>query len=92
MPEVKVRLPAPLRKISGGRTEIKCNGSDIPEVIRDLDRQCPGIAERLLDENGEIRRFINVFLNGEDIRFFKSKKIKLKKGDEISIIPAIAGG
>jgi molybdopterin synthase sulfur carrier subunit len=90
--EVKIRLPAPLKKLSHGKTEIICEGSDVKEAICNIDKKFPGITERILDENGNIRRFINVFVNGQDIRFLNGDKTKLKNGDEISIIPAIAGG
>ena len=67
-------------------------GDSIKAVIQDLDRRHPGIGERLLDEKGELRRFVNVYLNGDDIRFLSALDSKVKDGDDISIVPAIAGG
>lgn len=92
MAKVKVRIPAPLQKITQNKQEVECNASDIKELITDLERQFPGIKGRLLDENGKIRRFINFYVNDEDIRFLKQDETPLSDGNEVSIIPAIAGG
>jgi len=89
---VRVRIPTPLRTITNGAAEVSAKGTDVRELIEDLERQFPGLRERIVDEGGEIRRFINVFMNDEDIRFLKGKETSLKDGDEISIVPAIAGG
>ena len=89
---VRVRIPTPLRPITKGAPEVSAKGENVGELIEDLERQFPGLRERLMDEGGEIRRFINVFMNDEDIRFLKGKETALKDGDEISIVPAIAGG
>jgi len=89
---VRVRIPTPLRTITKGAAEVSAKGTDVRELIEDLERQFPGLRERIVDEGGEIRRFINVFMNDEDIRFLKGKETSLKDGDEISIVPAIAGG
>jgi len=92
MAKVKVRIPAPLQKMTKDRPEIEAEGSNIKELILDLEKQFPGIKERLLDEQGKIRRFINFYVNDEDIRFLKQDETPLSDGAEVSIIPAIAGG
>jgi MoaD family protein len=88
----KVRIPAPLRKLTKEQPVVDCQGKNIEEVLANLETQYPGIKERICDENGQIRRFINVFVNGEDIRFKEGAKTSVTDGAEISIIPAIAGG
>ena len=88
----KVRIPAPLRKLTQEQPVVDCQGQTVEEILRDLEKRCPGIQERICDENGQIRRFINVFVNGEDIRFKEGAKTAVAEGAEISIIPAIAGG
>jgi sulfur-carrier protein len=88
----KVRIPTPLRKLTNNEEIVVVNAPTIGEAIVELQSRFPGIQERLLDEQGEVRRFINVYLNEEDIRFLQNKQTSLKDGDEISIIPAIAGG
>lgn len=87
-----VRIPTPLRSITKGSAEVHAQGVSVGELVEDLERQYPGIRERLLDEAGELRRFINVYVNEEDIRFLDGKKTALKDGDQVSIVPAIAGG
>jgi len=89
---VKVKIPGPLRKLAGGKDEIHVEAKNLKEVIDKLGEINPEIKARLIDENGEIRRFINIYVNNEDIRFLKGIETELKEGDEISIIPAIAGG
>ncbi len=89
---VKVRVPTPLRRFTAGVDEVTAEGDSIKAVLDDLDRSHPGILERLLDEKGELRRFVNVYLNGDDIRFLNQLSSKVKDGDDISIVPAIAGG
>jgi molybdopterin synthase sulfur carrier subunit len=89
---VLVRIPTPLRTLTKGSAEIQAAGDTVADVVDDLDRQFPGLRDRLLDESGELRRFINIYVNQEDIRFLQSKKTALKHGDEVSIVPAIAGG
>lgn len=89
---VLVRIPTPLRRVTNGVAEAKGEGTDITALIDDLERQFPGLRERLIDEAGELRRFINVYVNEEDIRFLSGKTTALKDGDEVSIVPAIAGG
>ena len=92
MAKVKVRIPAPLQKMTQNKPEIEAEASNIRELILDLEKQFPGIRERLLDEQGKIRRFINFYVNDEDIRFLKQDETLLSDGAEVSIIPAIAGG
>jgi molybdopterin synthase sulfur carrier subunit len=89
---VRVRVPTPLRRFTAGSDEVAASGDSIKAVLQDLDRRHPGIGERLLDEKGELRRFVNVYLNGDDIRFLSQLDSKVKDGDDISIVPAIAGG
>ncbi len=89
---VKVRIPTPLQKLTQGEAEIQCDASDIDAVIEHLESRFPGIRERLCDDKGALRRFVNVYVNEEDIRFLQGSKTKTKEGDEISIIPAVAGG
>ena len=89
---VKVRVPTPLRRFTGGNDEVTVNGDSIKAVIADLEKNHPGIGERLLDDKGDLRRFVNVYLNGDDIRFLSALDSKVKDGDDISIVPAIAGG
>ena len=88
----KVRIPTPLRKLTNNEEVVEVNAKNISEAIAELQSRYPGIQERLVDEKGEVRRFVNVYVNEEDIRFLKNKQTPLKDGDEISIIPAIAGG
>ena len=88
----KVRIPTPLRKLTNNEELVEVNAATIGEAIAELQKRFPGIKERLVDETGGIRRFVNVYVNEEDIRFLKNRETPLKDGDEISIIPAIAGG
>ena len=88
----KVRIPTPLRKLTNNEELVEVNAATIGEAITEWQTRYPGIAERLVDEKGEVRRFVNVYVNEEDIRFLQSSQTPLKDGDEISIIPAIAGG
>jgi len=89
---VVVRVPTPLRRLTNGQGEIQVEAKTIREAIEKLEELYPGFKERLLDEQGEFRRFVNVYLNDEDIRFLKGVDSELKDGDVVSIIPAIAGG
>ena len=89
---VRVRIPTPLRAITKGAAELTAKANDVSELIEDLERQYAGLRERLVEDGGEIRRFINIYVNEEDIRFLKGKATTLKDGDEVSIVPAIAGG
>jgi len=89
---VSVRIPTPLRKLTGGADEVAIEGANVGEVIENLEAAHPGLKERLCDESGEIRRFVNVYVNDEDVRFLEGRATALKDGDEVSIVPAIAGG
>ena len=89
---VVVRIPTPLRKMTQNEAEVSAEGSDIASLIDDLENNYPGIKDRICDEQGEIRRFVNIYLNDEDIRFLQGQSTSLADGDEVSIIPAIAGG
>lgn len=89
---VTVRIPTPLRKLTKDQSEVEAAGSDIDSILENLEANYSGIKERICDEAGEIRRFVNIYLNDEDIRFLDGKATAVKDGDEISIIPAIAGG
>ncbi|NWF75947.1 MAG: MoaD/ThiS family protein [Nitrospirae bacterium] len=88
---VKVRIPTPLQKLTEGKEEVEGSPGTIINLINELDRKYPGIAERI-SEGGKIRRFINIYLNEEDIRFLKNEQTEVKDNDEVSIVPAIAGG
>ncbi|MCE5311571.1 MAG: MoaD/ThiS family protein [Nitrospiraceae bacterium] len=88
---VKVRIPTPLQKLTQGREEVEAKAGSVVDVISDLDAQFPGLGERI-SENGKVRRFVNIYLNEEDIRFLQAEQTAVKDGDEVSIIPAIAGG
>ena len=89
---VTVRIPTPLRAVAKGNADVQAKGDTIDDVLADLERQFPGMRERLVDDSGELRRFINVYVNQEDIRFLDNRATKLKDGDEVAIVPAIAGG
>ena len=91
MPKL-VRIPTPLRKLTNNDDVVEVNAATVGDAIAELEARYSGIKERLLDDAGEVRRFVNVYVNEEDIRFLENQKTPLKDGDEISIIPAIAGG
>jgi molybdopterin synthase sulfur carrier subunit len=88
----KVRIPTPLRKLTNNEELVEVNAGTVAGAITELQNRYPGIRERLVDDTGSIRRFVNVYVNEEDIRFLQNQETPLKSGDEISIIPAIAGG
>jgi molybdopterin synthase sulfur carrier subunit len=81
-----------MRKLTNDQELVQAAGANIGELIDDLEKSFPGIKERLCDQQGNVRRFVNIFLNDEDIRFLNDKATALKEGDEVSIVPAIAGG
>jgi len=89
---VKIRIPTPLRKLTNEQELVEVNAKTVGDAITELQGRFPGIQERLVDETGAVRRFVNVYVNEEDIRFLENQKTALKDGDEVSIIPAIAGG
>lgn len=89
---VKIRIPTPLQKLTNNQSEVEVSGASVKAVLAALEEKHPGLRERLYDEKGTLRRFINFYVNDEDIRFMKSEETELKDGDELSIVPAIAGG
>lgn len=88
---VKVRIPTPLQRLTQGKEEVEGKPGTVISLVQDLDGQYPGLAERV-SENGKIRRFVNMYVNDEDIRFLQAEETQVKDGDEVSIVPAIAGG
>jgi sulfur-carrier protein len=88
----KVRIPTPLRKLTNNEEVVEVKAGNIADAIIELQSRYPGIKERLVDDQGEVRRFVNVYVNEEDIRFLQNQQTPLNDGDEVSIIPAIAGG
>lgn len=89
---VQVRIPSPLKKLAGGQDVIEAEGKTVGEVVQRLVETYPGLKERLLDEQGAMRRFINIYVNGKDSQFIRSFEIPLEEGDQLFIVPAIAGG
>jgi molybdopterin synthase sulfur carrier subunit len=89
---IHVSIPTPLRPLTGNRDTVEASAADIGGLIEDLEKKHPGIRERIVDADGNIRRFVNIYVNGEDVRFLQDKTTPLKEGDEVSIVPAIAGG
>ncbi|MBV8814967.1 MAG: MoaD/ThiS family protein [Verrucomicrobia bacterium] len=89
---VPVRIPTPLRKLTHNQEVVEVEGQTIRDVIENLEKEYPGLKERICDDENNIRRFVNVFINDEDIRFLRDAATSVKPGDEVSIVPAIAGG
>jgi molybdopterin synthase sulfur carrier subunit len=92
---ISVRIPTPLRKFTGGAESVTASGAGgatVAAIIEDVESRHPGLKERICDDAGKVRRFVNLYVNGEDIRFLSSLDTPVKDGDEISIVPAIAGG
>ena len=89
---VRVLIPTPLQRLTDNEAEVVVEGSDVRELIGKLEVKFPGVKARLCDENGTLRRFVNIYINEEDIRFLKGEATPLRDGDEVSIVPAIAGG
>lgn len=89
---VVVRIPAPLRKLARDADEVRVEASTLGELIGKLDGEYPGFAERILDESGQIHRFVNIYINDDDVRLLGGCSAPLRDGDEVSIVPAIAGG
>ena len=88
----QVRIPTPLRRYTGGAEAVQAEGTTVAALVADLDKRHPGIRDRICDESGAVRRFVNIFVNGEDIRFLQNLDTAVKAGDEVSVVPAIAGG
>ncbi|MEO0825778.1 MAG: MoaD/ThiS family protein [Cyanobacteria bacterium J06635_15] len=89
---VKVLIPTPLQKFTNNQATLECEGGNIVELLDKIEATCPGIKARLCDDKGELRRFVNFYVNSEDIRFLEGKDTALNEGDEVSIVPAVAGG
>ncbi|MSQ12467.1 MAG: MoaD/ThiS family protein [Dehalococcoidia bacterium] len=90
---VVVRIPSPLRRVTNGKDRVTVEStSNLSQTIAALERQYPGIKERLVDDVGELRHFVNIYVNGEDVRFLNGLDTEIKAGDEVSIVPAVAGG
>jgi len=89
---VNVRIPTPLRKLTKEQDVVSGDGGTLLACINGLDAEYPGLKDRIFDETGELRRFVNVYINGEDVRFQQGVQTELKAGDEVSIVPAVAGG
>lgn len=89
---VKVLIPTPLRNLTNNQAEVLAEGATVTDLIDNLSKSYNGLHDRLVDENGKIRRFVNIYLNEEDIRFLQGETTVLKAGDQVSIVPAIAGG
>ncbi len=87
-----VRIPTPLRKLTQGAEEVQAAGKNVGELIADLEKKFPGIKERICDDKGAVRRFVNIFVKDEDIRFLQNLETAVADSDEVSIVPAIAGG
>lgn len=87
-----VRIPGPLRRITQNRDRVEVESSTLAQAIDELEGQFPGISGRLLDDGGELRHFVNVYVNGEDVQFLDGLQTAIKGGDEVSIVPAVAGG
>lgn len=88
----KVRIPTPLRKFTGGADEVVASGATVGQIVAEMDSRFPGIRERLCEADGRVRRFVNIYVNGDDIRFLQNLETAVKESDELSIVPAIAGG
>ncbi len=89
---VSVRIPTILRTYTGGESEVTASGATLAEVLDDLDRSFEGIKGRILDDNGELRRFVNVYVGNDDVRFLDDLQTATPDGVQISVIPAVAGG
>lgn len=87
-----VRIPTPLRRVTSGKDRVEVEGGSIQAIVDRLDAEYPGIRERVCDESGALRHFVNIYLNGEDIRYLQGLDTPAKSGDELSIVPAVAGG
>jgi|TARA_B100001167_G_C16642386_1_gene244693 molybdopterin synthase sulfur carrier subunit len=87
-----VKIPTPLRKLTNNETSVDAVGKTIEQIVESLDSAYPGMRERLIDDNGDLRHFVNIYLNGEDIRYIDGLKSTVSDNDELSIVPAVAGG
>ena len=89
---ILVRIPTPLRRMTNGQAKVELQSGTLAGMVEQLDTSYPGFKARLVDENGELRYFVNIYLNGEDVRFLQGLDTSTKSGDEVSIVPAVAGG
>ena len=89
---VTVRIPTPIRRVTNGEDKVSAEGETLGEVIASMEAQYPGVKARICDDQGEIRSFVNMYVNGEDVRFLDGLGTSVKSGDEVSIVPAVAGG
>jgi sulfur-carrier protein len=89
---ISVKIPTPLRKLTNEKDTVTGEGDSVEQIIHNLEESYPGLKERLCDDAGDLRRFVNIFVNGEDVRFLSGLQTPLKTGDELSIVPAVAGG
>ena len=89
---ILVRIPTPLRRMTNGEAKVELESSNVAELVEKLDSSFPGFKDRLVDENGDLRYFVNIYLNGEDVRFLQGLETSTNSGDEVSIVPAVAGG
>ena len=89
---INVRIPQPLRNLTGNQSIVPTRGADLGACITELEGAFPGMRDRLMDESGQLRRFVNVYVNGDDVRFMDGLTTALKDGDEVRIVPAVAGG
>jgi MoaD family protein len=89
---VSVKIPTPLRRLTNQQSTVNAEGSDVAKMIESLDGAFPGLKARLCDDSGELRHFVNIYVNGEDIRYIDGAATALSDGDEVSIVPAVAGG
>lgn len=89
---VTVRIPAPLRKVTNDKDRVEVDAENLADMVQAMEKQYPGIKERLLDEAGELRHFVNIYVNGEDVQFLDGLETAISESDEISIVPAVAGG
>ena len=89
---VMVRIPTPLRRMTNGKDKVEVESDNLGDLVEKLNSEFPGFKDRLIDEEGELRYFVNIYLNGEDVRFMDGLNTSTSSGDEISIVPAVAGG
>jgi len=89
---VTVRIPAPLRKVTNDKDRVEVDAENLADMVQAMEEQYPGIKERLLDEAGELRHFVNIYVNGEDVQFLDGLETAISESDEVSIVPAVAGG
>ena len=89
---VLIRVPTPLRRMTNGQSKLEIDSGTLGEMVEQLEVSYPGFKARLVDENGDLRYFVNIYVNGEDVRFLQGLDTSTKSGDEVSIVPAVAGG